>query len=63
MALLVANARVMIETAIMQNYPDIHSFVCQALADKYDLWYDNHLPMWLSYVVTGIMNETEKSLT
>lgn len=38
---------------------DIHWETCNALADQYDLWEDDHFPLWLSAVVSHVMSEQE----
>jgi hypothetical protein len=39
-----------------QVNPD-HCSVCNMTAEKYDLWEDDHFPLWLSFVVQGVMRE------
>lgn len=36
---------------------DIHHRICSAIADEYHLWEDDSLPMWLMYVVSGVMRD------
>ncbi len=34
-----------------------HWDVCRQTADKFDLWEDDHFPLWLSFIVAGQMRE------
>ena len=34
-----------------------HWDVCRQTADRFDLWDDDHFPLWLSFVVAGQMRE------
>lgn len=54
---LVADA----ELLVHQFTGDIHWETCNALADQYELWEDDRFPLWLSAVVSHVMNEQEVS--
>jgi hypothetical protein len=36
---------------------DPHWLVCRETADAFDLWENDHFPLWLSFVVAGQMRE------
>lgn len=42
----------------VNDNPDIdHCHLCNIIAEKYSLWYNNMFPTWLSRVIEGIMND------
>jgi len=48
-----------IQTALEHNRDtgDPHWTVCRETADAFDLWDNDHFPLWLSFIVAGQMRE------
>lgn len=45
-----------IHAAIVDEANHDHWQICKLTADKFNLWEDDKFPLWISYVVQGLLN-------